>query len=390
MEKLSPSEDLLEDVLSFRLSVKFRTSFLSFMNGPLKGLPYEKEHVLSGSDKGSGQERESMTKSPKVRKESKKREREEGRTTEEGGTGRSPSRSEEGNKSKVMKTMTSEIREDTAGIREENKVLRKELAAVREEMRGREEKWQAEKADWMKRMKMIEEKMEQREKEERKNHVIITGIGRIRGNIERGVEEWLQRDIGVKVKKERRKEDEPARKGIGENRRIGERNWEEERGYGKRKSKDKVEGKRLRGIEKGWEVLNGNKEGDEEGKWTYIGNRGETVIDYGIVDEEAWERVEEFRIGERVGSDHLPLEISIEGTNQEERGKGRAKEKQRKVTIKIWDDQGVEEDRRRLDKARFVEQEIEKTAVELKEVIKKATMKKEVIVKSSKRNKKEK
>jgi hypothetical protein len=151
-----------------------------------------------------------------------------------------------------------------------------------------------------------------------------------------------------------------------------------------------VEGKRLRGIEKGWEVLNGNKEGDEEGKWTYIGNRGETVIDYGIVDEEAWERVEEFRIGERVGSDHLPLEISIEGTNQEERGKGRAKEKQRKVTIKIWDDQGVEEDRRRLDKARFVEQEIEKMAVELKEVIKKATMKKEVIVKSSKRNKKEK
>jgi hypothetical protein len=32
-----------------------------------------------------------------------------------------------------MKTMISEIREDTAGIREENKVLRKELAAVREE-----------------------------------------------------------------------------------------------------------------------------------------------------------------------------------------------------------------------------------------------------------------
>jgi hypothetical protein len=35
-----------------------------------------------------------------------------------------------------------------------------------EEMRGREEKGQAEKADWMTRMKMIEEKMEQREKQE--------------------------------------------------------------------------------------------------------------------------------------------------------------------------------------------------------------------------------
>jgi hypothetical protein len=54
-------------------------------------------------------------------------------------------------------------------------------------------------ADWMKRMEMIEEKMEQREKKERKNNVIITGIGAISGNVERGVEEWLEREIGVKV-----------------------------------------------------------------------------------------------------------------------------------------------------------------------------------------------
>jgi hypothetical protein len=50
------------------------------------------------------------------------------------------------------------------------------------------------------------------------------------------------------------------------------------------------------------------------------------VIDYGIVNEEEWERVEEFRIGKRVESDHLPLEISIEENNHEQRGKGRAKE----------------------------------------------------------------
>jgi hypothetical protein len=46
-------------------------------------------------------------------------------------------------------------------------------------------------------MKMMEEKMEQREKKER--NVIITGIGGTRGNIEREVEEWLEREIGVKV-----------------------------------------------------------------------------------------------------------------------------------------------------------------------------------------------
>jgi hypothetical protein len=154
-----------------------------------------------------GQEREGMT------KESNKREREEGRTTEEGTelfrkSSRKgkilPSRSEEGNERKEMdkdiKATIREIREDTAEIREENKVLRKELAVVREEngelrkkfavvreeMRGREEKWQAEKVDWMKRMKMIEEKMEQREKKEWKDNVIITGIGGIRRNIEEG------------------------------------------------------------------------------------------------------------------------------------------------------------------------------------------------------------
>jgi hypothetical protein len=90
------------------------------------------------------------------------------------------------------------------------------------------------------------------------------------------------------------------------NGRIGERrarNREEERRDGKRKSKDKVENAERKRLtewieENGWEVLNGNKQGDEEGEWTYIGSRGETVIDYGIVNEEAWER-EKFRIEER-------------------------------------------------------------------------------------------
>jgi hypothetical protein len=60
---------------------------------------------------------------------------------------------------------------------------------------------------------------------------------------------------------------------------IGERrarNWEEERGDGKRKSKDKVEnaeGKRLMEWieENGWEVLKGNKKRNGP---IFIGNRG--------------------------------------------------------------------------------------------------------------------
>jgi hypothetical protein len=105
------------------------------------------------------------------------------------------------------------------------------------------------------------------------------------------------------------------------------------------------------------------------------------VIYYGIVNEEAWERVEEFRT-EKIN--HLPLEISIEETNNEERGKRRAKEEQKKVTIKIWDEQGVEEYRRRLEKVRFEEQDVEKMAVELEEVIEKATTKKEILIRGGK------
>jgi hypothetical protein len=129
-----------------------------------------RKELAATIEKEGEQEREDMLKSSEVRKESNKREREEGRTSKEGKnpvrnssrTRRSPNRSEEENQSKEMdkEMKTTMIREMT----EENGELRKELATVREEMRGREEKGQLEKADWMKRMKMIEEKMEQRER----------------------------------------------------------------------------------------------------------------------------------------------------------------------------------------------------------------------------------
>jgi flagellar motility protein MotE (MotC chaperone) len=68
-------------------------------------------------------------------------------------------------KTTMIREMRKEIktlRQELAAVREENGELRKELATVTEEMRGREEKGQLEKAAWVKRMKMIEEKMEKR------------------------------------------------------------------------------------------------------------------------------------------------------------------------------------------------------------------------------------
>jgi hypothetical protein len=83
----------------------------------------------------------------------------------------------------------------------------------------------------MRRMKMIEEKMEQKEKKGRKNIVIIAGIRGIRGNIERRMEEWFEREIGVtvNVKEAFRINKDDA----GKNRKLGE----EEEYYAKNKSK---------------------------------------------------------------------------------------------------------------------------------------------------------
>ncbi|KAJ3645682.1 hypothetical protein Zmor_023323 [Zophobas morio] len=125
------------------------------------------------------------------------------------------------------------------------------------------------------------------------------------------------------------------------NARIGNKSREED-GENTRKSKDKVEnkdGKLLWELieERGWEVL---KEGDEEGEFTWIGKRGESVIDYVIVNGLAEEDVETFKIGERVDSDHIPLEVKLRGISRRsgclsnEVGKGKK--------IWVWNEKGME------------------------------------------------
>lgn len=63
---------------------------------------------------------------------------------------------------------------------------------------------------------------------------------------------------------------------------------------GKRYLKDKIMNKQgidlLEKIEKmGLGLLNGNKEGDDQGEWTFTGAKGSSVIDYAICNAETWE-----------------------------------------------------------------------------------------------------
>jgi hypothetical protein len=54
----------------------------------------------------------------------------------------------------------------------------------------------------------------------------------------------------------------------------------------------------------------------------FLDSRGETVIDYGVVNEEAWKRVEEVRIGERAESDHLETALMKRKQGKNREGKG--------------------------------------------------------------------
>lgn len=102
----------------------------------------------------------------------------------------------------------------------------------------------------------------------------------------------------------------------------------------KRKSKDKTIGNGGRKFvewiqEKGWYILNGRTKGDWEGEYTYVGARGNTIIDYVIVNEKVKDKIVEFKVGDRVDSDHLLLIVEIEegrkrrGGKETERGKRR-------------------------------------------------------------------
>jgi len=176
----------------------------------------------------------------------------------------------------------------------------------------------------------------------------IIGIYR-KGNIEeylRVIEEWMGE--GKKGDKVVVGGDFNVRTG----REGGAGSREEDYSSGEKKSRNskdgKINGEGRKLVEKieewGWSIWNGNTIGDEEGEFTFTGGKGNTVIDYIIGDEEARGRIREMKIGEKVDSDHHPLEVWVEGETQR-----RKKEKREQVINKIiWDGEGQKKFRENL------------------------------------------
>jgi len=73
--------------------------------------------------------------------------------------------------------------------------------------------------------------------------------------------------------------------------------------------------------------LNGVCEDDWDGNFAYVGVRGNIVIDFVIVNENAYNKTIDFKILERVDSNHLPLQLRREGRRKKRRKNGRKKRK---------------------------------------------------------------
>ncbi|XP_024884581.1 trichohyalin-like [Temnothorax curvispinosus] len=152
-----------------------------------------------------------------------------------------------------------------------------------------------------------------------------------------------------------------------------------------RSSKDGVintEGKEFLGMleERGWEVGNGNMRGDEEGEWTYSGGRGTSVVDYMVVNREAWDRVIKLTIGERVESDHQPLEVEIRG------GVERLEEEMQKKTKEViqWDEESIKKYKEKAEEVEVEGEEVEDVWENLKKAVEKSMVRKRITIRRRK------
>ncbi|KAH0818734.1 hypothetical protein GEV33_004057 [Tenebrio molitor] len=311
--------------------------------------------------------------------EDHKRKREEGRESEERINPFRKSKKVERSPVKKamdeeMKEMLEKIMEDVGEIKEENRKMSRELEQLKSMMREKEEKWEREKMELKEKMKKIEGENGRAGKKSEKKEYCCNGTGRrgIEGKQERESERWdnngcekgLEEENGTEAKEERgfmertqkyerneennrRATKRAGRRNFGDwgdfHARIGGkgRRMEEEQGtIERRPTEDGIEnagGRELVSLveERGWDVLNGNCIGDEKREYTYIRPRGETVIDYVMVNEEAWDEIGEFKVGERVESDHMPLEVRTKG-REKERGKCREGKQAARKKLRNW------------------------------------------------------
>lgn len=125
--------------------------------------------------------------------------------------------------------------------------------------------------------------------------------------------------------------------------------------WGPRQSEDAMcnaEGRKLLSLceELGLAVLNGRCKGDLEGKITYIGANGSSVLDLIISVDNGENIVESIEVVPRIESDHLPVVFNLLQNNEDANNGARENSKVNSRTKLVWDTSKREEYEDELDK----------------------------------------
>jgi len=123
-----------------------------------------------------------------------------------------------------------------------------------------------------------------------------------------------------------------------------------------------------------WDIANGNVRGNENGELTYIGGRGESIIDYVLVNQKAWDKIEKTKIGNRVESDHQSLEIEIR--IKRKRGIENCKVERKKIVE--WGEENIELYRQREEGMRVEGESVEEIWESLKKGVNECETRKEI------------
>lgn len=126
---------------------------------------------------------------------------------------------------------------------------------------------------------------------------------------------------------------------------------------------------------RGWHFLNGNITGDERGEFTYIGARGASVIDYVIANSEAIDKITQFRIDDKIDSDHLPLTVELETEVKASSAKENKKE------VNIWNEESIETFTQRTADTSYKEGNVFEVWIDLKTQLDECAMKKSIQIK---------
>lgn len=131
----------------------------------------------------------------------------------------------------------------------------------------------------------------------------------------------------------------------------------------------------------GLELLNGNKEDNEQEEWTFAGTLGSSVIDYAIYNAEAWDVTEEFKVGERTKLDHMPLELILQITAEMEIEQEIEKEEEKEIEDQSEEGVALQ---RKLKEKESRKKGIQEEWDQLVEEVRKAMCKRVIRIKKSK------